>query len=113
MVGMVIGACTGVAFPAMQQLMTLRVSEDAQGELQGAIASVASLTAIVGPPLMTGVFGAYADAQGVYFPGAPFLLSAMLFGVGWAVLIIAMVRNRDETIVPDRPSGQTIPPPSS
>ncbi|MBX9731136.1 MAG: MFS transporter [Sphingomonas sp.] len=100
MVGMVIGACTGVAFPAMQQLMTLRVSEDAQGELQGAIASVASLTAIVGPPLMTGVFGAYADAQGVYFPGAPFLLSAMLFGVGWAVLIIAMVRHDQEVSLP-------------
>ena len=103
MTGMVVGACSGVAFPAMQQLMTRRVSEDAQGELQGAIASVASLTAIVGPPLMTGVFGAYADAQGVYFPGAPFLLSAMLFGVGWAVLIIAMARHRDEAVVPDRP----------
>ncbi len=92
-VGMVIGAVTGVAFPAMQQLMTHSVSDDAQGELQGAIASVVSLTAIVGPPLMTGVFGAYADAKGLYFPGAPFILSAILVGIGWIVLIIVMTRH--------------------
>ncbi|OYY67525.1 TCR/Tet family MFS transporter [Sphingomonas sp. 28-63-12] len=95
-VGMVIGACTGVAFPAMQDLMTRRVPENAQGELQGAIASVASLTAIVGPPLMTGVFGAYSDAKGVYFPGAPFLLSAILLGIGLAVLVGSMMRHGGE-----------------
>lgn len=99
-IGMVIGAGTGVTFPAMQQLMSHRVAEDAQGELQGAIASVVSLTAIIGPPIMTGVFGAYADAKGLYFPGAPFVLAGGLLAVGWAVLIATMQRHGGEGAQP-------------
>lgn len=95
-VGMVIGAATGVTFPAMQQMMTRRVPEDAQGELQGAIASVVSLTSIAGPPIMTGVFGAFADPAGLYFPGAPFVLAAILLSIGWAVLVVAMTRYGGE-----------------
>ena len=56
-----------LAFPAMQSLMTARINEDAQGELQGAIASMISLTSIIGPVVMTSVFGAYADKIGPYF----------------------------------------------
>ena len=44
-----------------------------KGELQGAVASTISMTSIFGPVMMTSVFGAYADRQGYYFPGAPFL----------------------------------------
>jgi MFS transporter, DHA1 family, tetracycline resistance protein len=85
--GMIVGAIPGMCFPAMQQLMTERVDDDAQGELQGAIASTVSLTAIIGPPVMTGVFGAYADGQGAYFPGAPFVVAAGLMVVAVIVLV--------------------------
>jgi len=74
--GIIVGAASGVAFPAMQQMMSARIDEDAQGELQGAVASTISLTSIFGPVMMTAVFGAYADKEGYYFPGAPFLLGA-------------------------------------
>ncbi len=84
--GIVVGSITGLTFPAMQSLMTTRVAEDAQGELQGAIASVVSLTAILGPPAMTGVFGAYADDVGLFFPGAPYMLAVALMAV--AVLML-------------------------
>ncbi|MEP5939096.1 MAG: TCR/Tet family MFS transporter [Erythrobacter sp.] len=78
--GIVLGSFSGLAFPAMQQMMTVRISEDAQGELQGAIASMVSLTSVFGPIVMTGLFGIFADQQGLFFPGAPFLLSvAVLF----------------------------------
>ena len=100
LVGMVVGALTGVTFPAMQQMMTLRVPEDAQGELQGAIASVISLTSIIGPPIMTGVFGAFADAEGLYFPGAPFLLAAILLAVAWMALFVTMRRHGGELASP-------------
>ncbi len=90
--GMVVGAIPGMCFPAMQQLMTERVNDDAQGELQGAIASTISLTAIVGPPVMTGVFGAYADGLGVFFPGAPFVVAALLMVV--AVIVLASTLRR-------------------
>lgn len=91
--GVIIGAIPGMCFPAMQQLMSPRVPEDAQGELQGAIASVISLTAIVGPPLMTGVFAAYADEKGPFFPGAPFVLSAGLMVGAVAMLTATLLRH--------------------
>jgi MFS transporter, DHA1 family, tetracycline resistance protein len=74
-VGIIVGCVTGLTFPAMQSLMTKKVSADAQGELQGAIATIISMTSIIGPVMMTSVFGAYADKTGLYFPGAPFLLA--------------------------------------
>jgi MFS transporter, DHA1 family, tetracycline resistance protein len=81
-----IGAATGLTFPAMQELMTKRVSEDAQGELQGAIGSTISLTSIIGPLIMTWIFGAFADGEGLYLPGAPFILSTALLAIAIAVL---------------------------
>lgn len=91
--GIIIGAASGFAFPAMQQMMSSRISEDAQGELQGAVASTISLTSIFGPVMMTSVFGAYADKQGLYFPGAPFILGAGLMLVSIAVYIATIRRH--------------------
>ncbi len=76
--GLVVGAVTGLTFPAMQTLMTPKIAENSQGELQGAIASVVSITTIVGPPVMAGVFGAYSDSAGLFFPGAPYMLATAL-----------------------------------
>jgi MFS transporter, DHA1 family, tetracycline resistance protein len=83
--GIIVGCATGLTFPAMQSLMSGKISEDAQGELQGAIASIISLTSIIGPLMMTSVFGAFADTSGLYFPGAPFLLAIglLLVAIGW------------------------------
>lgn len=100
--GIVVGAASGFAFPAMQQMMSSRISEDAQGELQGSIASTISLTSIIGPVVMTSIFGAYADAEGLYFPGAPFLVGAVL--MIFAISIYALtVRRYYETA----PTGGT------
>lgn len=90
--GIIVGSVTGLCFPAMQQMMSSRVEEDAQGELQGSIASTISLTAILGPPVMTGVFARFADPVGIYFPGAPFILSTVLIAI--AVMILAMTLRR-------------------
>lgn len=81
--GIVLGTMGGFAFPAMQSIMTRRVSEDAQGELQGAIASMISATSIIGPVIMTNVFGTFSDPQGSYFPGAPFILAAVIGGAAF------------------------------
>jgi DHA1 family tetracycline resistance protein-like MFS transporter len=75
--------------PTTNALMSHRVPPDAQGELQGAVASLFSLSSIIGPPLMTQLFSRFSapDAP-VHFPGAPFLAAAILatgcFGVYWA-----------------------------
>jgi DHA1 family tetracycline resistance protein-like MFS transporter len=70
-----VGSFAGMTLPALQSLMSLRVNDDAQGELQGAVASTLSSTAIIGPLLMTQTFAHFADGQGIYFPGAPFVIS--------------------------------------
>jgi MFS transporter, DHA1 family, tetracycline resistance protein len=90
--GIVIGTMSGVTFPAIQSMMSHSISEDAQGELQGAVASTMSLTAIVGPVVMTRIFSHFADARGTYFPGAPFLLAAALLSL--AVGLYAAVTSR-------------------
>ncbi len=54
--------------------------------------STISMTAVIGPPAMTSVFGAFADTSGLYFPGAPFILSAGLLTVAVAVLAVTLRR---------------------
>jgi MFS transporter, DHA1 family, tetracycline resistance protein len=83
--GIVIGALGGLAFPAFQGLMSAKVDADAQGELQGAVASTISIAAVLGPLVMPPVFAAFSDKAGLYFPGAPFMLSALLAASGGIV----------------------------
>jgi len=46
----------GVAMPALQSLLTSRVSDEQQGQLQGVLTSLMSLAGIVGPVLTTALF---------------------------------------------------------
>lgn len=81
-----------LAYPSMNALASQRVSADAQGELQGAVAMLYSLSSIVGPPLMTQVFGHFSgQSASVYFPGAPFVLAAVLT-LGCAILFVRALR---------------------
>ena len=68
-----------IVMPSTNALMSHRIAPDAQGELQGAIASLYSLSSIVGPPLMTQLFGRFSapDAP-IHVPGAAFIVSTIL-----------------------------------
>ncbi len=69
----------GIAQPALQAVMAGQVPPNAQGELQGALASLQSACAIVGPLVMNNLFFYFSHDQApVYLPGAPFLLGAAL-----------------------------------
>lgn len=80
-VWIIVGGFSGFAFPAMQALMTKATAEDSQGELQGAIASSYSVSAIIGPLAMSQIFAAFTDARGVHFPGAGFACAALLISL--------------------------------
>ena len=72
-------ALSGFAGPSLQTIMTGQVSPNAQGELQGAITSMMTLTAIIGPPLMTELFARFTlPGAPFYFPGMPFLTGAVI-----------------------------------
>jgi DHA1 family tetracycline resistance protein-like MFS transporter len=74
-----IGSLGGIANPAMQSVMSRQVGPSSQGELQGAIASLASVAAIVSPIFMTQLFSYYSQPSApVQFPGAPYLVSGVL-----------------------------------
>jgi DHA1 family tetracycline resistance protein-like MFS transporter len=49
-------ALGGVGMPALQSLATRQVSADQQGQLQGVLASLMSLSAIVGPIVFSGIY---------------------------------------------------------
>jgi DHA1 family tetracycline resistance protein-like MFS transporter len=69
----------GIAGPALQSIISGEVPANEQGELQGALTSLMSLTSIVGPLIMTHLFAYFtAGSSPVRFPGAPFLLGSIL-----------------------------------
>jgi len=72
-------ALGGVAGPAIQGILSGKVPPNEQGELQGALTSVMSLTSIIGPILMTGLFAYFTSpAAPFYYPGSPFMMGAVL-----------------------------------
>ncbi len=69
----------GIAGPSIQSYISNLVPQNEQGQIQGGITSVISLTAIIGPLIMTNLFSHFSKKDGsVYFPGAPFLLAGLL-----------------------------------
>ncbi|WP_121067899.1 TCR/Tet family MFS transporter [Chachezhania antarctica] len=79
-------ALGGVAMPALQGIMSRATPDDAQGELQGLMASATALATIVSPLAMTSVFAAFtAPDTPIYLPGAPFLVSLVLVVAALAI----------------------------
>ncbi len=69
----------GIAGAALQSIITGHVPANEQGELQGALTSLISATSIISPLIMTNLFAHFtAKTTSLYFPGAPFLLGAIL-----------------------------------
>ncbi len=69
----------GIGMPALQGVISGQVPANAQGELQGALTSLVSLTSIFGPLIMNNLFYYFSreDAP-VYLPGAPFIAGAIM-----------------------------------
>lgn len=98
-VGVVIGSIGVICLPALQVMMTDATHKDSQGELQGAVASVMGLTAILGPLLMTWVFRHFTNVgANTYFPGAPFVLAALLFMLAVGILYVARRAAADPVV---------------
>ncbi|MEX0311616.1 MAG: TCR/Tet family MFS transporter [Tateyamaria sp.] len=100
-----LAALPAVITPALQGIMSKAVGDDEQGELQGALTSIAALAMIVSPMLMTYVFYSFTtDKSGVYLPGAPFLVAAVLV----ALALVVFVRGAKSVTSPNV-SGSTAP----
>lgn len=73
-----IAALSDMAPPLMTAFAANRVGDDQQGLVQGVIASLSSVAAVAAPIALTGVFETFVDDQGIYFPGAPYVVGAVL-----------------------------------
>ena len=74
--GMVVASLSGLVSPSLNAIMSRQVGPKGQGELQGAMGSLISLTGIVGPLLLTQLFGYFTSAAApLHFAGAPFFAS--------------------------------------
>lgn len=101
----VVGALQAIAYPALNALMSREIPPNAQGELQGAVASVSSIANITGPLVMTQAFAFFtAPGAPIHFPGAAFVLAAVLNSIGIVMLLThlshmtadAAIRLKDE-----------------
>jgi MFS transporter, DHA1 family, tetracycline resistance protein len=89
-----LGALQALTYPSLNALMTRHTPPDAQGELQGGVASLSSLANIAGPLLMTQTFAWFtAPGTPVYFPGAAFVVAAALNISGVVVLMSTEARR--------------------
>jgi MFS transporter, DHA1 family, tetracycline resistance protein len=69
----------GISGPGLQAIISGQVPPNEQGELQGSLTSVISITSIVGPLVMSNLFAYFTGPSApIYFPGAPFMLAAFL-----------------------------------
>lgn len=91
----------GVAGPSLQATLAGHVPPNQQGELQGALTGLMSLTTVLGPLLMNNLFTFFTSPKAPFlFPGVSFLLGAvfMLF----SLIIIWFVLSREKRLAVER-----------
>lgn len=88
-----IAALGVIGQPALQAILSVGTSDDSQGVLQGVVASLSAISMIIAPVSMTWVFSTFTqESAAVYYPGAPFAVSALLLALG---LYIFVRKGRD------------------
>jgi DHA1 family tetracycline resistance protein-like MFS transporter len=96
-----IAALTDLVPPTLTAMSANTVDEDRQGMVQGVIASLSSLAAVLAPLVFTPLFGVFISGEaGIYLPGAPFLFSALL-----VALILPLAIRIRRTQRPHMPLG--------
>ncbi|MBL4709555.1 MAG: TCR/Tet family MFS transporter [Flavobacteriales bacterium] len=85
----------GIATPTLQSTVSNEFGDTEQGELQGALTSLISLTAIFGPILMTNIFSYFTqESAPIQFPGAPFVLGAFFILVSFAITFRCFIGDK-------------------
>jgi len=84
---MVPHALSGIVSPAINGVLSQRIPANEQGELQGALSALRSITHSIAPLALTWLFSYFSGPTApLYFPGAPFLAAALLTAAALAVL---------------------------
>lgn len=88
-------ALAGLYGPSLTNMMSERVSDTEQGELQGALGAAQGLALMIGPLVLTWVFYVFADVNTSpwYKPGAPFLIASFLAAVSLTIFLFVTTRE--------------------
>jgi DHA1 family tetracycline resistance protein-like MFS transporter len=82
-----------LADPPLRSLAAAKVPPSAQGELQGAMTSVFSITSIITPLLYTGIFAWFTGPNApVVFAGAPYLVGGFFLFLSLVVFVLKVRR---------------------
>ncbi len=85
----------GIAGPALQGYMSNSVPANEQGELQGGLTSLVSLSTIFGPLVMTWSFYYFTKPGAPFqFPGAPFAIGAVLMLLSAILAVLSFKKNK-------------------
>lgn len=91
--GIPVLAFGALAGPPVQSLLSAMAGPTRQGEIQGALSSLQGLTLVAGPLVMGSLFAfATRPHHALHFPGAPFLLAALVCLC--AILVLRGVANQ-------------------
>lgn len=89
----------GIANPSLQATIATYVAPNQQGQLQGALTSLMSLSTIVGPLIMNNLFTYFTSEKApFYFPGVSFLLGA-LFMLTSAVIAFLIFQKKNDPVI--------------
>ena len=76
---LVLAALSDLTPPLLTAMASNLVDDTHQGQVQGVLASLGSLVAVVAPLFVTAIFRVFSGPDAaIYLPGAPFLVSAVM-----------------------------------
>jgi len=85
----------GIAGPSLQAVISKHIGPTQQGELQGALTGLMSLTTIIGPLIMNSTFAYFTSSKApFYFPGIHFLIGAACMLVSTLIAVNVLSRER-------------------
>ncbi|MDK4738696.1 TCR/Tet family MFS transporter [Rhizobium sp. CNPSo 3464] len=103
----VVTVIENVSDAPLRSIAASKVPPSAQGELQGALGSLTSITAIIGPVLFPYLFRYFTDPSApVVFAGAPFIMSAILIAA--AVIVFVAKVQKSEPKAAAEPAVQEV-----
>lgn len=82
---------TNIVMPSLQSMISKGTPSEEQGELQGTLMSITSLTSIVGPLLYTWLFSFFTKKDHYPLPGAPYVAAAV---ISFICLLIVLMKRR-------------------
>lgn len=109
MIAILIPSALGwIANPALQSMISQRTQPERQGELQGSMMALQSLSSIMNPLIVTTLFGLGTAPGAPYsLPGAPYFFASAVASTCWVLMMVVHQRSTRKSFAAARvPAGK-------